>query len=217
MNAKKIYLEDNNITEVPSNAFIKSDLEDLWLESPFTKIGNNAFSLLNNLSQLRIGLSHIKFFPENAFEFYESSNKSLLLQFFRNTFINSSSFSENLFTKLKRPTKIQFTSIRDHRNFSYLDQKAFLPFLRINNENNIDNGEYLNCSDCRNHWVKTCTDLIKRVIVTDYPAKCKWFIECPNQTVSNQDQFKNNSSELFERKNYFINCLIITFWYFNYN
>ena len=109
----------------------------------------------------------------------------------RNKYINSSSFSEKFFTKLKRPTKILLTSILFRRNFTYLDQKAFLPFLTINNENTIDNGEYLNCSDCRNHWVQSNPDLIKRVKVSVDPARCENFIQCKNETVTDQEKFEN--------------------------
>ena len=48
--------------------------------------------------------------------------------------------------------------------FSYLDEKAFLPFLLDNSKNIIEMGyAEFDCDDCRNYWIIKHIDLIKRL------------------------------------------------------
>ena len=167
-NALAIEFLKNNISEIPSNAFGDQDkLRELVFTGESIKmIGNNAFSGLKNLNILHIDLTSIDLFPENAFEFNEESNQTLYLYIYGNKVLNSSGFSKSSLTKLKRPCEINLDTLYplDHTLFSYLDQKVFEPFLILNTNNKIILHERnLDCSDCRNYWLKKNPNLLKQV------------------------------------------------------
>ena len=138
--AQIIHLGFNNIAEIPSNAFKnivgeQDKLEILWFNGiSIKKLGNNAFSQLNSLTQLYITYTSIDFIPEYAFEFNEDSDKRLVIYIYNDQFLNSSGFSEYSLMNLKRPTTI-YINFSEDTHFSYLDQKIFLPFLRSNKFN----------------------------------------------------------------------------------
>ena len=80
--AHSMQLHENNITEIPSNAFNNSqdNLNYLFLiGETFRKLGSYAFSKLKSLIHLDIIDTSIDSIPENAFEFNEESNQSLVL------------------------------------------------------------------------------------------------------------------------------------------
>ena len=192
VHATNISLYKNNITEIPSNAFkdavSKQDqlIQLLFGDSSLRKLGNNAFSQLKNLSLLDLTYSWINFIPENAFEFNEDSEQHLNIDLRFNVYLNNSGFSEHSLTKLKRPTTIDIDN--NNKNYPYLDEKIFQPFLLSNakNQMQLTDGS-LDCSDCRNYWLKKDPALLKKVI----------FSKCSNGKVFNDtENFKNCSSYL---------------------
>ena len=139
--ATKISLINNNIVEIPSNAFAnKQDQlnEVILCCTSFKKLGNNAFSQLNNLTELTFMLTSIDFIPEYGFEFSEQSEQQLTIDLGNNRLLNNSGFSIDTFTKLKRPTRLSFDNhLEDLNKFTYLDRKTFLPFFKSNDKNRI--------------------------------------------------------------------------------
>ena len=157
VHAEKIHLYNNNITEIPSNAFSNNQdqLSYLALGGPsMSKIGDNAFSRSKNLSRLDIGYTSIDFISEKAFEFYEESNQSLVIYLVNNKYLDTSSFSENSPSNIKRKT---FVYLDDSR-FKYLDEKVFYPFFKSNPKNGISSS--VDCSDCRNFWLKMKSSML---------------------------------------------------------
>ena len=197
VHAKEIDFNGNNITEIPSNAFNNTELKTLKLGGSdalnIKKLGKNVFSRLKNLELLSIQWTSIDFIPENAFEFNEKSDKRLTINIQNNPLLNSSSFSKNSLSKFKRPITIQIEIVHIHKNnpeFSFLDQKVFLPFLKSRADNNLIL-DGLKCSDCRNYWLQKNPDLLKQIkIIFDQP--CSSFIACPNQAIFDQVQFEND-------------------------
>ena len=225
--AEYITLSLTNITEIPSNAFQtiegKQDHLDglIFIGSSFRKLGNNAFSQFNNLSILQFLDTSIDFIPENAFQFNDDSEKPLTIIFQRNSKLNCSvKFSKNSLIKFKRPTTIFFRSFSTKNYISckmkYLEQKIFLPFLRSNKENQISLHDdsidlrikkepQLNCSDCRNNWLLSNSELLKRV--EEFPSctqRRKFadpvnFINCPDEISKNNGMinYQENGCGLF--------------------
>ena len=180
--AQSISLFYNGITEIPSNAFKnkQDNLKILYIfGQSIKKLGNNAFSVLKNLSVLSLVSTSIDFIPENAFEFNEESNQSLTLYLLNNKFLNSSGLSTNSLTKLKRPTKLEIDILKTN----YLNQKIFEPYLLTNTQNVIKIWSgFIDCQDCRNYWIKRNASFLKRLIET----------KCSNQKLLNDtDNFKN--------------------------
>ena len=141
----------------------------------FKKLGSNAFSKLKSLTHLDIIDTSIDFLPENAFEFNEESNQSLILTLASDQLLNSSSLAEKSLTKFKRPTTLLF-SISQNASYQYLDQKIFESFLLTNAENLIQiyTGS-ISCSDCRNNWLKKNVSLQKRFV----------YLKCSNKKMIN--------------------------------
>ena len=167
VHAHFVLLADNNVSEIPSNAFHneQDQLKVLLLiGKSIKKLGNNAFSLLKGLTSLTLESTSIDFIPENAFEFNEVSNESLTIERTHNKHLNITGFSMHSLTKLKRPTYISI-DIPNNSSFQYLDQKIFEPFLLSNDNNAIQiwTGS-IDCNDCRNYWMKKNPTLLKRLI-----------------------------------------------------
>ena len=167
-----IYISGNNITEIPSNAFQnivgeQDQLKEIRLAGEsFRELGNNTFSKLKNLKNLKIIGTSIEFIPENAFEFNEDSEQQLRIYLLGNKYLNSSGFSEKSLTKFKRPTTLTLTYfyVCESTYFKYLDQKIFEPFLLSNPKNTIDlNYGSLDCSNCKNKWLQKAGTLLNQI------------------------------------------------------
>ena len=186
-NVEHIHLVYNNISEIPSNAFHSTNsgqdhLIDLHISgSSITKIGNNAFSTLNNLAHLHIFSTLIDYFTEYAFAFDKESKNNLDFFLSRNTSLTSSNFHPNSLIHLKRPTDLNISWVTNM--IEYLDEKVFRKFLDINSENTIDiYGQPFDCYDCKNYWLKKYPDYLKRIE----------FLKCSNSKIFfDQDNFKN--------------------------
>ena len=163
---EQIELGGNNITEIPSNAFQNKQDQLKFIQffgKSFKKLGNNTFSQLKSLAQLFITQTSIDFIPENAFEFNEKSENQMTINLGGNKYLNNSGLSENSLTKLKRPTTLDVYS-STYSNFTFLEQKIFQPFFKSNDKNQIKLNDYsLDCSDCRNYWLKQNPTLLKQL------------------------------------------------------
>ena len=170
--AQIFYLADNNITEIPSNAF-KHKQDHMravtFQGSSIKKLGNNVFSNYKDLEVITIFRTLIDSIPENAFEFNEESNRTLTLYLTSNKFLNSSGFAEHSLTKFKRPCTIYLDSSPGDTNFPYFDEKIFEPFLKLNFQNIFISWDgSLDCSDCRNYWLQKNPALLKQI----HNSKC---------------------------------------------
>ena len=169
VHATSINLVHNNVTEIQSNAFQnivgKQDhLTELWLSGhSLRKLGNNSFSQLNNLDTLHITETSINFIPESAFDFNVGTKHEMTIYLYGNRALNSSGSSDHALTKMKRPTTINLDSSSETR-FHFLDEKIFQPFFKSNAKNQIELREgSLDCSDCRNYWLKKNPTLLKQI------------------------------------------------------
>ena len=140
------------------------------------------------MTLLDLTYSWINFIPENAFEFNENFEQHFTIDLRFNVYLNNSGFSEHCLTKLKRPTTINIDNNNNNYYFPYLEEKIFQSFLGTNCKNQIKLTDgSLDCSDCRNYWLKKDPALLKKVI----------FSKCSNGKVFNDtENFKNCSSYL---------------------
>ena len=173
VNLESLYLRDNNIREIPSNAFHKigcyqDKLRKVsLLGNSIKKIGSRPFSQLRGLEYLTIWNTSIDYIPEDAFEFEEESNQKMTLDIGFNTLLKSSSFHQDSFTHFKRPILLGLGY--GENQYEYLDEKVFKSFLISNPQNKIDlTDANLVCNNCKNLWLKKQPELIKRF----YGLKC---------------------------------------------
>ena len=158
VNLEELYLVDNNITEIPSNAFqrivgYQNNLDHITIEGfSFKKIGSRPFYSLRNLGQLDIFNTGIDYIPEYAFEFEEESNQIMGLRL-GITQMNSSSFHQDSLTHFRRPIFMHVFFQGNH--FEYLDENVFKFFLKSNPKNMIFmNDVKIDCDNCKNYWLR---------------------------------------------------------------
>ena len=165
INAQSIQIFRNNITEIPSNAF-KSNQDQMFnLElngETIKMLGNNSFSKMKSLTTLSIWNTSISNIPENAFEFIEKSNKTFVLYFGDNKYLNSSEFHEKSLTKFNRPALIYLF------DFRYMNERVLSPFFALNDKNKVEfRYQMIDCSDCRNYWMQKNFNMLKTKIMND--------------------------------------------------
>ena len=172
-NLSILELQFNNISEIPSNAFIKlNHLGTINLAgNSIKKLGHGAFSKLPNLGQ--VGFEQVHFpFTDHAFQFEHKSNDPFLINLENNPDLTNSAFSEKTFLNINRHTQIRFGhgfQPGSSRHMIYLAEKVFLPFLFENDRNTIDmNGSEFDCTDCRNYWLKKNPNVLPRI----YAIRC---------------------------------------------
>ena len=169
VNLELLEFTDNNITEIPSNAFHRTvgyqdKFKDLRIGGKsIKKIGSRAFASLKELKSLLIYNTSIDYIPEHAFEFEEESDQPMDLKFKNNAFLSSSSFHQDSLVNFKRPV---FLNIGYNRNqFEYLDENVFRNFLTSNHQNRIEMLEVqFDCNNCKNLWLRNQPNLLERVI-----------------------------------------------------
>ena len=162
VNIKEITIRGNNIREIPSNAFhpingYQNKLNSLTIvDNGIRKLGNNAFYYLKNLTYISLASNSIDYIPNNGFNFEKSSPNVLTLYLDDNP-LNASSFADNWFSALQRPTLLNIGNVNqtDPQNIDYLNEKSFLPFLSANELNQIIfyYNNQIDCNDCRNYWI----------------------------------------------------------------
>ena len=181
VNIEFIFLNDNNVKEIPSNAFkpfngFQNKLKEIYIRDKVLKnLGENSFFSLDSLTTLSFFGTSINSIPKNAFNFEKYSNQTLNINLYNNP-INSTSFAFNSLIYTKRPTHLVLSS----NNITYLDEKIFLPFFGENNGNLL----YLlnvriDCMDCRNYWLIKYKEYISKI----------YYMIC-----SNGNQFQNGKN-----------------------
>jgi hypothetical protein len=112
-------------------------------------IGKYAFYELSNLKIVHLGNQIIDFVPQHAFDFHKPSNNVLDLYLNNNT-LNSSSFELGAFLNAKRPLNIDLSA---NPKLTYLDEKVFAPYFRINSTNSVYINEKQLVCDCNMYWL----------------------------------------------------------------
>ena len=181
-NIESISVKDMNITAIPSNAFNGQliHLKVLTFQTcTLKKIGSGAFSRLKNLESLQFLYTCFESVPENAFSFDKKSEKPFELTFDDYFDFNPNIFNEKSLLNIKRPTKLW---LRMKPEIQYLNERVFLTFLSDNVNNFI---VIIDCSDCRNYWLRREPNRSSRVM----GYKCS-----NDKSITDQDNFKNCSN-----------------------
>jgi len=158
-NIETIALESKGITEIPEYAFKQKKLRSLNLgpsEGDFGQtgelrsIGNNAFTLLDNLEDLKINYQKLSQIPVDAFRFQNVSNKTLSIQINNNS-LTGNSFVVGAFSNMSRPTVLDLSS----NGIQYLKKDIFMPFLEADAQN-VLKFDYnpIDCKDCLSLWIR---------------------------------------------------------------
>ena len=182
INLESLYLENNNFTEIPSNAFqnIVGYQDKLNIVSiggrSIKKIGSRPFYLLRGLGKLSFFDTSIEYIPDYALEFKEESDQQLMLSF-DGLFLNS--YHPDSLTRFKRPVYIEGVFTKEN----YLDEHTFKSFLNANPQNRIDMFSVrLDCNNCKNFWIRKHPDLWERIVR----------LQCSNKKqINDPDNFKN--------------------------
>lgn len=135
-----------------------------WLAingTEITKINEKAFYNLNTLTELHITETSIPHIGPNVFVFSEKSDIPLELVLYKNPKLSGAgAFDAQTFMNMGRPGVLDFSG--DHlegdvsfKQMKVLDEKIFLPFLKLNELNKIGmRGQPFDCDDCQNAWIK---------------------------------------------------------------
>lgn len=158
INLEVLKIFGTRISEIPSNAFrpilgLQNKLSEIFLENNAIKtIGNYSFYDLTNLFWLDISENPLEYISMNAFNFRNDSNKVLRLDLSLFKIFNGSSFAIDSLSNIKRPTEL---SLDENRNFKFIDEKIFLPFIESNPQNRVRlyGTTQLDCKDCRSYWM----------------------------------------------------------------
>ena len=168
INLESVSLDNNNIKEIPSNAFqiiigYQDNLKEINISgSSFMTIGVSAFENLHNLERITFSMVDLDKISNNAFRM-TSSDKPMVIDFSLSPQINSSVFEVNTLAGIQRPTRLIFGSPDQLSHMTYLDEKVFLPFLLGNMKNTIElNLQMFDCNDCRNNWIGKHQALLPR-------------------------------------------------------
>ena len=160
VNLEELQLENNNITEIPSNIFNNQDeLEFLTFKGKsIKKLGPRAFSSLHRLKSIEISYTSIEYIPEYAFEFDQESNQTIAIRFEGNHLLNGSSIHKNSLKNIKRPLYLALDS-----HIEYLEENIFKPLLSENPKNKIQM-DYVkfDCNNCKNNWLRKPSNLLGR-------------------------------------------------------
>ncbi|CAG2165071.1 unnamed protein product, partial [Oppiella nova] len=175
--ARKIWLDRNKLTAIPSVAFGKISgadyrLNDLNFNTFSTNpgfirsIGNYAFYYLNRLRHLYLSHQRIDYIPANAFDFERPSNQTLYV-YLGNNRLNNTSFERGVLLNAKRPVHLE---LYWNHKLTYLDEKIFAPFLMADKRNTIRLGDNPLACDCKSYWMVRDKDRFKEQISN---VKCK--------------------------------------------
>ena len=107
-----------------------------------------AFYNLENLTRIQFFHPEIRKIENQAFSFNKKLSQKLTIEFFF-CIMNGSSFDTGSFDGIKRPTQILF----QRSNISFIPESSFKSVLNHENSNVRFEYSYLNCFDCKNHWM----------------------------------------------------------------
>ena len=219
VNLEKLYLVDNNITEIPSNAFqsivgYQDKLINLTIGGKsIKKIGDRPFYVLNGLNRIKLSNTSIKSIPEYAFEFEQESKIKLTLILEDNYYLNSVVFPQYSLSRFKRPVDLDLGFAWNH--FEYLDEKLFENFLKSNAQNQIEmNNVNFDCDNCMNFWLTKQPTLLTRFRNLSCSNKKKFndtenFGECPYNQLLKPCIFSKKERAIYCGGNYSIDLKAI--------
>ena len=163
-NVRDITISNNNITQIPNNALdSKQDkLSYISIAETLKRIGSRAFSKLVNLNHLKIINYKLEDNLDNidgqAFAFDQASNITFYLDIDEGNWNLSKALNNKSLSGINRPTLLSLTSLR------ILPETIFSPFLSEDKRNEIQiKMKTLDCSDCRNGWIKKNEDFVARL------------------------------------------------------
>jgi Leucine-rich repeat (LRR) protein len=157
-NLEELTIGYSLIDEIPENAFqpingTKEKLTRVFLMSnKISKIGNNAFANLTNLTEIDFEYNKLDHISEKAFNLLDSSANTTLNLYLIRCSLNGSSFEKGAFDHFNRPTVLHFNYYDTSNNITFLDQHIFEPFFTANNNNAIELNT-IDCKDCRSFWL----------------------------------------------------------------
>ena len=143
-----------DINEIPSQAFTPLNGKQTKLNTIYNSNYNKliikkmAFYNLENLTSIHFFHPEIQKIENEAFSFNKKSSQRLIIHFWY-CIMNDSSFDSGSFDGIKRPTQILF----DRLNISSIPESSFKSVLDNENNNVRFEYSYLNCFDCKNHWM----------------------------------------------------------------
>ena len=163
-NVRDITISNNNITQIPNNALdSKQDkLSYISIAETLKRIGSRAFSKLVNLNHLKIINykleDNLDSIDGQAFAFDQTSNITFYLDIDEGNWNLSKALNNKSLSGINRPTLLSLTSLR------ILPETIFSPFLSEDKRNEIQiKKKTLDCSDCRNGWIKKNKDFVARL------------------------------------------------------
>lgn len=182
-----------NVNEIPTNAIDKKNfLYELTINSKQNlTIKTGAFQNLNSLVNIKFQFSKINKIEKEAFKFTGTEDRSIRLSIvFDSIQFDNESFVPGSFDGVKRPLELEFQSV----DLSYLSESIFKSVLDANKLSTIkfitgsQGTSYIDCSDCRNHWLirdkkrdqieAVCKDDVSKTLFDDeivkkLKTKCK--------------------------------------------
>ena len=166
VNIQNFELLYNNMSMIPTNAFgsLENLLEVHFAGNSIKKIESQAFTKLPGFVTVSFEQVNFTTIPENAFQFDNVNNWTMIIDFGNSPLLTNSVFSQKSLLGMRRSATLRFGNSKYPKQMTYLDEKVFLAFLLENDKNSIDmNGEAFDCNDCRNYWLKKNEKAFKRI------------------------------------------------------
>ena len=145
----------------------------------FSRISSGSFNV-DNFEVIEFYWTNISVIEDNAFFSHTTVDNDFMLNLMDNRLLSGDSFAEKAFSNIGKPTKLylgDYLGPNDYwkSSITYLPEKTFLPFLEISDKNRIVlNGVnyHLDCTDCRNAWLKNNTKELKKLSDGYSPVTC---------------------------------------------
>jgi len=150
INLEVVYLSNTKIGAIPEKAFhsVPNKLKELYIIGGINKIGDYAFSQLNDILVIDLAPNGISHISEHAFDFVGKSDKLLYIKLYNNP-LNGTSFDLGAFSRAQRPLRIDF---RSDKKLTYLDEKVFAPLLsKTQTIVEVENIPFV--CDCKLQWI----------------------------------------------------------------
>ncbi|RWS07342.1 oplophorus-luciferin 2-monooxygenase non-catalytic subunit-like protein [Dinothrombium tinctorium] len=159
-----IVLHSNQLTEIPSNAFVPSHQQPskLWFidlsKNVITTIGENAFASLEHLTYLDLSNNRLKYLKRNSFAMISRKVARKLTMFISDNALNANSFEIGIWTNINRPLELYL-----HRNeITFLNRSIFEPLLLSDIRHSFELEENLFACDCKFKWIFDRQTLFKQ-------------------------------------------------------
>lgn len=189
---KEIWLADNNLTSIPSNAFMKYQPSVTWLsliDNQINQIGDEPFKQLPNLKYLLLDGNKFEFIPSKAFVMKPTTiqlNESFRL-YLRENGLTQDSFDKYSLAKIRRKVLLDVA----RNNITFLPKSVFGPLFRRQGSAVIIRDNPLKC-DCKFKW------LFDRNLLYNSSDNNKPYFVRGMQCANDKNQFHIKMSELYE-------------------